>query len=125
MVLIFCFSYCTRNCLTTGVPFRCTNRFSKFFRLLVFEKMHHCCNRMNEFHTKKKIPKTQQSKDKISIKSNVFSGHFNTLMLYEIHLPIACLRQFALSLTNSHQTVGRDHCCNRMNKVNKNSVNGM
>ena len=29
------------------------------------------------------------------------------------------LRQFVLSLSNGYQTVGRDHCCNRMNKVKK------
>ena len=74
--------------------------------------MHHCCNRMNEFYTKKKIQKTQQCNEKISIKSNVSSGHFKILNFHEIHLSIVCLHQFALSLSNVHQIVGRDHCCN-------------
>ena len=77
---------------------------------------------MNEFYTKKKkekIQKTQQSNEKISIKSNVSSGYFKILIPREIHLSIVCLHQFVLSLSNDHQMVGRDHCCNRMNKVKK------
>ena len=53
------------------------------------------------------------------MKSNLSSGHFKIVILHKIDLSIVCLHQFVLSLNNGHQIVGRDHCCNRMNKVKK------
>ena len=58
--------------------------------------MHHCCNRMNEFYTKKKSRKRNNKMNKNFIKSNVSLGHFKILILHEIRLSIVCLRQFVL-----------------------------